>query len=244
MRLPAAVTDVLISALLAAAAIIAVTGGGRIRVAGAMVSAQGWSRPLVASCYLCAGAQEPGLARRRVGAGKVIRRFASLVTAALLAGALAFTAMYIIHACGGLDSHGYVAFSELLSRGRLSYPLPDLSWLAVDRPAEVASPLGFIPSLDSRSVVPEFPPGLPILLAAARMAAGPQAVFWVAWLCEIGLVLALFFMARARYGTVTASLAAVLMVAHPVAAAYSMQAMSDIPATLATTIAVYVMAGP
>src|SRR3954465_2921786 len=71
MRLPAAVTDVLVSALLAAAAIIAVTGGGRIRVAGAMVSAQSWSRPLAAAIVLFVVSQAPGLARRRVGAGKV-----------------------------------------------------------------------------------------------------------------------------------------------------------------------------
>ena len=243
MRLAAVVAEVLVSALLVAAATIALTGGGRLEIAGAVVSARSWSRPLIAALLLFVASQAPGLVRRGVSAGDVIHRLARLVTAALAGIALAFTAVYIIHACGGLDSHGYVAFSELLSRGRLSYPLPDLSWLAVDRPAEVASPLGFIPSLDGRSVVPEFPVGLPILLAAARLAAGPEAVFWVAWLCQIALVLTVFAMARTRYGTLTAGLAAVLMAAHPVASAYAMQAMSDVPATLATVVAVYAMAG-
>ena len=55
-------------------------------------------------------------------------------------------------------------------------------------------------------------------------------------------MLVVFAMARMRYGTLTAGLAAVLMAAHPVAAAYSMQAMSDIPATLATVVAVYALA--
>lgn len=242
MRLAAVVADILVSALIVAAAAIALTGGGRIEIAGAVVSAHSWSRPLAVALMLFIAAQAPGVIRRRVGPGEVIHRLARLVTAALAVQALVFTAIYIIHACGGLDSHGYVAFSKLLSRGRLSYPLPDLSWLTVDRPADVASPLGFVPSLDGRSVVPEFPPGLPILLAAARLAAGPDAVFWVPWLCQIGLVAAVFVLARTRYGTLTAGLAAVLMAAHPVAAAYAMQAMSDVPATLATVVAVYALA--
>jgi len=243
MRLFAVVANVLVVALLAAALTIAWTGGGRILIGGVDVSAHSWARPLVVAIVLFIASQVPGFVRRRVHVGEIVERVATLVTAALVAAALALTAVYIIHACGGLDSHGYVAFSELLSRGRLSRPLPDLPWLAVDRPAEVVSPLGFIPSLDDRSLVPEFPPGLPILFAAARLAAGPEAVFWVAWLCEIGLVVAIFGMARARYGPLTAWVAALLTVAHPVVAAYSMQAMSDVPATLATVVAVYTLIG-
>jgi len=242
MRLTAVVVDVLVSLLLVAAAVIALTGGRRLEIAGAAVSVRDWSRPLAAAIVLFVASQTPGLVRRRVAASEVVRRFAVIVTAALPAVALAFTAVYIIHACGGLDSHGYVAFSELLSRGRLSRPLPDLPWLAVDRPADVLSPLGFIPSLDGRSIVPEFPPGLPIMLAAARLVAGPGAVYWVAWFCEIALVVAVFAMARERYGMLTAGLAAVLTAAHPVVAAYSMQTMSDVPATLATVIAVHALA--
>src|SRR3954454_21883377 len=156
MRLSAAVVDVLVWLLLVAAAIIALTGGRRLEIAGAAISARDWSRPLAAAIVLFVASQTPGLVRRRVTAGEVVRRFAVIVTATLPAVALAFTAVYIIHACGGLDSHGYVAFSELLSRGKLSRPLPELPWLAVDRRAEVLSPLGFIPSLDGRSIIPEF----------------------------------------------------------------------------------------
>jgi len=242
MRPRAVVADVLVSALLVTAAVIALTGGGRIEIAGIAVSARSWSRPLIAALLLFVASQAPRFAGRRVAAAEVLDRLARLVTATLPAIALAFTAVYIIHACGGLDSHGYVAFSELISRGQLSRALPEFAWLAVDRPAEVIAPLGFVPSRDGHSVVPEFPPGLPILFAAARLAAGPGAVFWVPWLCEIALVITVFAVARARYGMLTAGLAAVLMAAHPVAAAYSMQAMSDVPATLAVTIAVYALA--
>jgi hypothetical protein len=242
MRLSAVVVDVLVAALLAVALTILWTGGGRFDIAGVVVSARSWSRPFAAALILFLASQLPGLLGRRVHAAHVLQRFATIVTAALPAAALAFTAVYIIHACGGLDSHGYVAFAELISRGRLTRSLPDVPWLAVERPAEVMAPLGFIPSLDGRSVVPEFPIGLPLLLAAARLVAGPDAVFWVPWFCEIALVVVVFAIARARYDAVTAGLAAVLMAAHPVASAYAIQAMSDVPATLATALAVYALA--
>jgi hypothetical protein len=241
MRLSAVAAEVLVSALLVVAAVIALTGGGRIELAGAVVSARSWSRPLAAALLLFLAVHAAGVARGRVRIDEVARRFAMVVTASLCAVALAFSARYIIHACGGLDSHGYVAFSELISRGRLSRPLPDLPWLMVDRPAEVIAPLGFVPSADGQRLVPEFPPGLPLLLAVARIAAGPGAVFWVSWLCEIALVFVVFATARERYGTLTGGLAAVLIAAHPVVAAYSMQAMSDVPATLATALAVYAL---
>lgn len=243
MRLRAAVVDVLVVALLTTAAAVAWTGGGRIAIAGIPISVRDWSRPLAAAILLFLASEAPGLVRRRVGAVAIVQHASVVLTAASTAIALVFTAIYIIHACGGLDSAGYVAFSELISQGHVSRPLPDVAWLAVDRPADVVAPLGFVPSLDGQTLLPEFPPGLPMLLAVARLMAGPGAVFWVPWLCDIALVIVIFLMARVRYGTLTAGLAAGLMAAHPVASAYAMQAMSDVPATLATVVAVYAMTG-
>lgn len=237
------VADLLVVALFAAAAAIAWTGGGRVEFGGFRLSAGSWSRPLVAAVLLFAATRGRALLRRRTSPADAAQRLATLITAALIVAALMATAAFIIHACGGLDSHGYVAFSELLSRGRISRPLSDLSWLPVDRAADVAAPLGFIPSSDGLKLLPEFPPGLPLLMAGARLLAGPQAVFWVPWLCQACLVAIVFLLSRHRYGTLTGGLAAALMAAHPVAAAYAMQAMSDVPATLATVVAVYATMG-
>src|SRR5699024_7291774 len=116
MRRSAVVADILVTALLAAAIAIAWTGGGRIQVAGTIVSARSWARPLAAAILLFVAVRALALARRRVRPALVGERFATLVTAALVIAGLTFTAVHIIHACGGLDSHGYVAFSQLLSR--------------------------------------------------------------------------------------------------------------------------------
>jgi hypothetical protein len=235
--------DALVIALLGAAGAIAWTGGGRFELGNLPVSAHDWTRPLAAALLLAAGGYGARVLRPRLGASDALHRLATLVTVALVVAALASTAAFIVHACGGLDSHGYVAFSELLSRGHVSRALPDFSWLPVDRPVDVAAPLGFIPSLDGSALVPEFPVGVPLLMAVARLIAGPGAVFWVAWICQAALVGVVFLLAQHRYGRLTAGLAAALMAAHPVAAAYAMQAMSEVPATLATVLAVYWMAG-
>jgi len=241
MRRSVVVLDVLVVVLLGAAMGIAWSGGGRFDLLGVPVSARSWPRALGAALLLFAATHALPAIRGR--ALDVIQRLAVLTTAALVVGAVGVTAVYIIHACGGLDSSGYVAFSELLSQGRLDRPMPDLSWLPVARVGEIASPLGFSPSPDGSALVPIFSPGAPLLMAAARLIAGADAVFWVSWVCQAVLVGVVFLLARHRYGTLTAGLAAALMAAHPVAAAYAIQAMTDVPATLTTVLAVYWMCG-
>jgi hypothetical protein len=241
MRRSLAVFDVLVVILLGATAAIAWTGGGRFELLGVPVAARSWPRPLLAALLLFAATH--ALPAVRGGVADVVRRLAELTTAAMIVGAVGVTAAYIIHACGGLDSHGYVAFSALLSRGHLDRPMPDLSWVPVAPVGDIASPLGFSPSPDGSALVPIFSPGAPLLMAVARLMAGADAVFWVSWICQAALVAVVFLLARHRYGTLTAGLAAALMAAHPVAAAYAMQAMSDVPATLATVLAVYWMCG-
>src|SRR6185503_9177258 len=146
MRRSLAVLNVLVVVLLGAAMAIAWSGGGRFELLGVPVSARSWPRALLAALLLFAATHALPALRGRAAA--VVRRRAVLTTAALIVAALGVTAAYIIHACGGLDSHGYVACSALLSQGRLARPMPDLSWLPVPRVEEIASPLGFMPSPD------------------------------------------------------------------------------------------------
>lgn len=78
-------------------------------------------------------------------------------------------------------------------------------------------------------------------MAASRLLFGPDSVFVVSFAAAVMLVVVLSAIARQRYGGLTSALTAVFAVAHPVAAAYSMQAMSDVPATLWTAVAVWGM---
>src|SRR6476469_4840688 len=70
---------------------------------------------------------------------------------------------------GGTDSYGYVSQAGLLRQGHLTTAI-DLA-----RPSpwpsaiETWAPLGYRPALDRRdAIVPLYPPGLPMLMAAAQ----------------------------------------------------------------------------
>src|SRR5262249_649726 len=102
----------------------------------------------------------------------------SLMAYRLAAGALALGVLLPRLRCGamgagGADSYGYLSQAE--SGGRLSLiarqpivrssPWPDA--------AETWAPLGYRPSPHERdAIVPIYPPGLPLLMAAAQAVAG------------------------------------------------------------------------
>ena len=233
--------DVAAGVLTAMALVVLWTGGGRVGFFGAVLSVRSWERPAVAAALLFGVAT---LVRRRSRrATHVTARGSRLVMTALAIAVLAATFTAIDYACGGLDSYGYVAFSKLLAEGRLERTLPDLSWLPVSNRVEVATPLGFGASLDGRAIVPGFPPGLPLVMAVARTVGGADAVFLIPWLAGVALAIAAFVVARARYGSDTALFATVILVAQPIAVAYSLQAMTDVPAALWTALAAWSMVG-
>jgi hypothetical protein len=233
--------DAAAGALTAAALVISWTGGGRVEFLGAVISIRSWERPAVAAVLLFVIATF--VRRRSQRATHVTARGSRIVMGALATASLAVTFSAISYACGGLDSHGYVAFSKLLAEGRLERPLEDLSWLPVHNRVEVATPLGFTGSLDGRAIVPTYPPGLPLVMAVARTVGGADAVFLTAWLAGAALTIATFLVARARYGIDTALFAAVIVVVQPIVVSYSIQAMTDVPAALWTALAAWLLVG-
>jgi hypothetical protein len=233
--------DIAAGALAATALVVAWTGGGRVELLSAAISIRSWERPAIAAALLFVIATF--VRRRSRRATQMTTRGSRIVMGALAIAILAATFSAIDYACGGLDSYGYVALSKLLAAGRVERPLPDLSWLPVDNRVEVATPLAFIASLDGSAIVPGFPPGLPLVMAVARTVGGADAVFLIPWLAGVALAIATFLVARARYGIDTALFAAVILVVQPIAVAYSLQAMTDVPAALWTALAAWSMVG-
>ena len=244
MRHFQAVVTVLIAALLGASLAILWSGGGRFAIGRLEISARSWARPLTAAALLALIFRITWLATGRASVSTTAVWLSRTTMAALVVAGLAVSAASIIYACGGLDSHGYVASSRLFSEGAVRRDIAHLSWLPLPDPAEAAAPLGFIPAPDDRSIVPEFPPGFPLVMAATRALFGADAVFVVPWFAAVVLAAAIYAIARVRYGELTAALAAVITIAHPLVVAYSIQAMSDVPAAMWTAIAVWSMTAP
>ena len=145
---------------------------------------------------------------------------------------------------GGSDSSGYFNMARLLARGQLHTPvrpLPGLS--AADLPWEACVPLGFRPDATHTQLIPTYPVGFPLLLLLSRKLAGfplgPNLLLVLHSLAGLWLVQAL---ARALGCSRPATGAVVLMLGlSPLYLMYSLHAMSDLPAMVWVTLAVWLI---
>ena len=235
--------DVGFGILVAATIFIALTGGGRLDVAGLGLTARNWSRPATLLALLCLirglalWRDNPSTGLLHRVADQLVR--AGLAAIVLLMGALALWAL--VEVGGGLDSHGYVSAARALASGQLSVAQPLANWLPLERPLETLAPLGWIPAAAGDAIVPLYPLGLPLVMAVFEAFTGPGGPFYVAPILGAATV-ALVFLLVSRAGVPhAAGLAAALVASHPVFFTYAIQPMSDVPATFWMVLAVFLL---
>jgi hypothetical protein len=137
----------------------------------------------------------------------------------------------------GADCYGYVSQAELWVKGQLIQTDPLAYTLARRFSPRVFAPLGYQVGPSRGSIVPLYPPGLPLLMAAAGLAFGPAAMFLVVPACGGLLVLLTFALGRLVGGPLTGLVSAGLLAAHPSFLLQLIQPMSDVPAAAAWTAA-------
>ena len=131
---------------------------------------------------------------------------------------------------GGADSYGYISQAALWLRGTLviEQPLgtvatwPDADW--------TLAPLGYRPGLDPGTIVPVYPPGLPLVMAALQAIAGPVGVFLAVPLLSAVAVIGASVLANRLAGVVAGAFAGLLLAASPTMNFAVMWPMSDVPA--------------
>ncbi len=143
----------------------------------------------------------------------------------------------------GADNSGYLNAARLLRAGKLRElvrvppPLADSHlrpWLF--------TPLGFQPAADGRTLLPTYPPGLPLQQAAtaALSVSLEQAAVLVNLISGIGFALLAYRLGRAwRLSRTAASVATLLLAANPLALRFFTWNMSDGPAAFCAVAAVY-----
>jgi hypothetical protein len=154
---------------------------------------------------------------------------------------------YATTTAGGVDAYGYVSEAELWLRGSLKVSQPwvaDAPW-SMNRWAFV--PLAYKPSEIASdglfTYVPICAPGLPLLMAGAKLAAGHCAMFAVVPLLGAFGVLATFGIGR-RLSSENAGLIAAWLVATSPAFLFMLVfPMTDVAATGAWTVAFYCLLG-
>ncbi|MDD2764781.1 MAG: hypothetical protein PHE83_12495 [Opitutaceae bacterium] len=162
--------------------------------------------------------------------------------------AAAFLLYALLLACymgayaGGSDQSGYLNNARLLAKGHVTAPMRILPGLeAKTLPLYTYVPLGFIPDRDRQILIPTYPMGLPLLIMGMAQITGwehaPGLVLGLHALLGLWLVLRLAHAAGLETGW--AWLGALMLATSPLYLLMSLQVMSDVPALVWVTAAVY-----
>jgi len=160
-----------------------------------------------------------------------------LILASLVAAYVLFLAWYHCPYAGGSDSSGYMNSAKLLLAGRVSTPVRTVDGLTPDvLPRGYLFPLGFRLDAKQENLVPTYPVGLPLHLAAVGwlIGLGPAAT-----VVAIGSALAfafLLFLTSVEFGVRPGWSAALALFGSvsPLVVHYALQPMSDLLATVWT----------
>ena len=163
-----------------------------------------------------------------------------------LAIATAATAyIYGTKAVGGADSYGYLSEAEMFSHGQLRIEQSFVKEIPWSDKLSTFSPLGWTPAWerDTSAIVPTYPPGLPIVLAAVRLVAGYQAMFFVLPL-SVGLLVFSTYAIGERLTSPAAGLIGAWLVATSPAVLFMMMTtMTDVPVAAAWAAAFWLVFG-
>jgi Dolichyl-phosphate-mannose-protein mannosyltransferase len=223
-------------AIAAAAAALAawafLTGGFRVHVFGVPLSVRGADRAafIALACAIIGTSLHDGLQRRLWTGVEVVGRIPVLPTLAALAAAFVLWAgvTFGTRATGGADVYGYVSQAALWRKGDLrihqdfvaSIPWPNAEWSF--------SPLGYRPA-GNYTIVPTYPPGLPLLMVAFSFVLGDVGVYAVPWVSGTGLVLLTYALGTRLSGPVVGTTAALSVAVSPIVLMMTFSAMSDVP---------------
>jgi hypothetical protein len=168
-----------------------------------------------------------------------------LVVAGLALATVILGVKYNTTAAAGADAYGYVSQADLWIRRELRLPQPWVTELPWPSRGWSSSPLGYKP-LEQRgqwAIVPTYSPGLPLLMAGAKVVAGHAAMFWIVPLCGAALVLGTYGIG-CRLGSSRAGLAGAWLTATSPPFVYTLiQPWSDVPAAAAWAVAFYFLFG-
>jgi hypothetical protein len=231
------------SALIGIAVLVA--GGISFRIGDIPVRAHSPASAFVVAAVCAAIAWRRGTAH--VGRAlewwwTTIERRASLLALAAAGLAVAIGAVWGTYVAGGPDSYCYLNQAEMLAAGRVSQPQPIVARAPWPDAPMTFAPVGHLPAPPAKSepssaIVPACPTGYPLLLAAARLAGGRAAMFWVVPVFGGIAVWLTFVLGRRVGGAVTGVAAAWLFAASPTFLYQITQPMTDVPAVALWTAA-------
>ena len=156
-------------------------------------------------------------------------RAVPLAVAGAVALALFVGLRYGSYAAAGSDSYGYVSQARLWLDGTLRVEQPFVEQLSWPNREWMFAPLGYKPASPDGTIVPTYPPGLPIVMALFLAAFGESGPFYVVPLFGVLTVWLTYLLGREAAGSRgVGAVAAMFLVASPVFLTQTMVPMSDV----------------
>jgi hypothetical protein len=148
-------------------------------------------------------------------------------------------------AAAGSDSYGYVSQARLWLSGTLRVAQPWVEQLSWPDREWIFAPLGYRPYSADGTIVPTYPAGLPIIMAAFEALLGPNGPFFVVPVFAAITLWLTYVLGKEATGSKTAAaMATLLLLGSPVFLAHMMVPMSDVPTAAGwTLVAVLVLKG-
>jgi hypothetical protein len=222
-------------------------------LAGMRITSNDPLRPLlVASCLftavLLAGSAAGEAGRRVWSALGGVRRHVNdrTVAGGVTALALAIGLIYSTTAASGADAYGYVSQADLWLSGSLKIKQP---WVAdVPWPGRhwTFSPLGYRPADTAQglwTIVPTYSPGLPLLMAGAKLVGGQSAMFLVVPVLAAVLVWTTYSIGVRLGSPWAGAIGAWLVAASPVFLYMLPWPMTDVPVAAVWAVSFYFLLG-
>jgi hypothetical protein len=248
-------------------AALALFGGFKGRVFGIAIRSNDPGRALVIACiaiggYFIAGGRLPRASVRRWGSVGS-RVFHALVSAGssvvralvrqpgLVAGTLALTlamtaAAWSTRIAGGADAYGYVSQADLWLAGHLVIKQPWVAQVPWPNAEWSFSPLGYRPAEPPGqwAIVPTYSPGLPLLLAGAKLLGGQCALFAVVPLLTGLGVLVTYGIGKRLVSPWGGVIAAWFVAASPIVIGIALEPLTDVPVMTVWAIGIYLLLAP
>jgi hypothetical protein len=141
----------------------------------------------------------------------------------------------------GSDAYGYISQADLWIAGDLRLEQPWVDDVPWRNAAWSFAYLGYRPvgEAGSRAVVPSYSPGLPLVLAGAKIIGGDRGMFLVFPLAGALLVWGTYGLGRRLDSPAVGVLAAVLVASSPAFLLMMVLPMSDVPAAAAWCLSAY-----
>jgi hypothetical protein len=235
-------------------------GGIHVVVLGHLIRSNNPSPPLAwafgsaVAFVIAGGVPAVGRVWRRIArpaeVASVIRRLGRFLSArgmalALAAVVFATGSVYATTVASGADASGYVSQADRWIQGTLKPPQPWVGQVPWPNPRWTFTPLGYVPVDDvpPYAQAPIYSPGLPLMMAAAKIVGGQAALFLVVPLCAAAMVLATFGIARRVRGPTAGVMAAWLLATSPIVIWMLVFPMSDVPVAAAWTVAFFFLMG-